>query len=156
MTPETLQKRRLQAARRFTQGLAQAAIARELGVSRAAVHYWRQEWNGGGSKALARKNVGPKARLEVNDLVKIERALTKGPEAYGYATNLWTLKRVRLLVATIAHVRYGQTQVWNILTDLGWSCQKPARRAKERDEKAIAHWQQATWPRIKKRGLKTG
>jgi hypothetical protein len=34
---------------------------------------------------------------------------------------------------------------------LGWSCQKPERRAVERDEVAIARWMQQDWPRIKKR-----
>lgn len=154
MTPQALERRRLKAAHRFDQGLSQAAIAKGLGVSRVAVHYWHQEWNGGGEKALVKKSVGPKSRLGANDRAKIERALTKGPAAYGYATNLWTLKRVRLLVSTIAHVHYGQTQVWNILTGLGWSCQKPGRRAKERDEKAIAYWRKVTWPAIKKRGSK--
>ena len=32
---------------------------------------------------------------------------------------------------------------------LGWSCQKPAERARERDEKAIVHWKRWVWPHIK-------
>jgi Winged helix-turn helix len=32
-----------------------------------------------------------------------------------------------------------------------WSPQKPARRAKQHDEAAIAQWRNETWPAIKKR-----
>jgi transposase len=34
-------------------------------------------------------------------------------------------------------MRYHPAHVWKILTRLGWSCQKPERRAAERDETAI-------------------
>jgi transposase len=48
-------------------------------------------------------------------------------------------------------VRYHPGHVWKVLTALGWSCQKPERRAIERDEAAIARWKYTEWPRIKKR-----
>jgi hypothetical protein len=37
---------------------------------------------------------------------------------------------------------------------MGWSCQKPERRARERDEEAIAAWRKNDWLRIKKRSKK--
>jgi hypothetical protein len=41
--------------------------------------------------------------------------------------------------------------VWRLLTGrLGWSLQRPERRAVERDESAIARWIAHEWPRIKK------
>jgi hypothetical protein len=33
---------------------------------------------------------------------------------------------------------------------LGWSYQKPERRALERDDEAIDRWKRQTWPRVKK------
>jgi hypothetical protein len=33
---------------------------------------------------------------------------------------------------------------------LGWSPQKPQRRAIERDEAAIQRWVKTTWPKVKK------
>jgi hypothetical protein len=48
-------------------------------------------------------------------------------------------------------VRHGTTQTWTILrTRLGWSKQRPARRAVERNDEAIATWVKEQWPRIKK------
>ncbi|MET9532174.1 winged helix-turn-helix domain-containing protein [Streptomyces sp. NPDC006649] len=41
--------------------------------------------------------------------------------------------------------------VWRLLTGrLGWSLQRPERRAVERDELEIARWIAHEWPRIKK------
>jgi transposase len=31
-----------------------------------------------------------------------------------------------------------------------WSPQKPARRARQRDEAAIAQWREQTWPALKR------
>jgi transposase len=46
-------------------------------------------------------------------------------------------------------VEYHPAHVWKILRDLGWTCQKPERRARERNEEAIAAWRKYEWPRIK-------
>lgn len=45
---------------------------------------------------------------------------------------------------------FGQTQIWRILRALGFSVQKPERRAIERDEEAVRQWKQRTWPALKK------
>jgi len=47
-------------------------------------------------------------------------------------------------------VSYCLAQVWNLLRELGWSCQKPQRRARQRNEAAIRHWKRYVWPHIKK------
>jgi transposase len=46
---------------------------------------------------------------------------------------------------------YHPGHVWKFLRQLGWSCQRPAGRALERDEKAIERWQKERWPELKKR-----
>ena len=38
-----------------------------------------------------------------------------------------------------------------LLHDFGFSCQKPERRALERDEARIEQWKRKDWPRVKKR-----
>ncbi|MCH8344942.1 MAG: winged helix-turn-helix domain-containing protein [Planctomycetes bacterium] len=47
-------------------------------------------------------------------------------------------------------VRYHVDHIPRLLGGLGWSCQKPQRRAIERDEEAIVRWVQRDWARIKK------
>jgi transposase len=70
--------------------------------------------------------------------------------AWGYGTDLWTTSRVAEVVRREFKVTYHRAQVGRILSDLGWSCQKPERRALERDEAAIARWKRHRWVQVKK------
>jgi transposase len=47
-------------------------------------------------------------------------------------------------------VRYHVDHLCRLLRTLGWSPQKPERRARERDERAIRRWVRSSWPQIKK------
>jgi transposase len=77
--------------------------------------------------------------------------MLKGAGAYGFSTDLWTLSRVAELIDRTFGVRYHPASVWKVLRGEGWSCQKPERQARERDEKAIEKWRTERWPHIKKR-----
>lgn len=78
------------------------------------------------------------------------KALKEGALAHGYATELWTLERIARLIEQRFGLRYSLTQTWRILGSLGWSCQRPSGRARERDEKAIEQWKRQRWPALKK------
>ncbi len=47
-------------------------------------------------------------------------------------------------------IQYNHDHVGRMLHRLGFSCQKPAKQAKEHDEKAARVWRKREWPRIKK------
>ena len=53
-------------------------------------------------------------------------------------------------------VRYSEVHVWRLLGQMGFSSQKPERRALERDEVAIVDWKQRAWPRLKKKPAERG
>ncbi len=72
--------------------------------------------------------------------------LLKGARANGYGTELWTLQRVAEVIAKVTSVHYHPGHVWKILRGLGWTRQKPARRAAERDQEAIETWVRERWP----------
>jgi transposase len=63
---------------------------------------------------------------------------------------LWTLARIADLIDKLFGVRYHPSHVFKLLGRMGWSCQRPTRQAKERDEAAIEQWLRRDWPRIKK------
>jgi transposase len=149
---EGMEKRRRRAARMFERGATQADVARELEVSRQSVSRWYADWRAGGTKALkAAGRAGRLSRLTDAQLARVDRALRKGPRAHGFATDLWTLDRVATVIETETGVRYHPGHVWKLLRDkLGWSRQRPARRAVERDDEAIARWVAQEWPRIKR------
>jgi transposase len=151
---EGMERRRKRAAAMFERGATQADVARELEVSRQSVSRWYAEWRAGGASALkAAGRAGRMPRLTEAQLGQVDRALRRGPRAHGFATDLWTLDRVVRVIEAETGVRYHPGHVWKLLRDkLGWSRQRPARRAIERDDEAVARWVAEKWPRIK-RGL---
>jgi transposase len=146
-----LQRRRMRAADLFARGTRQVEVATALGVSRATVSGWYRLWSQGGRAALAGAGrAGRRPRLSDEQLGEVAVALLQGPRANGFATDLWTLARVGEVIEATTGVRYSQTQTWEILRKrLGWTRQRPARRALERDDEAIATWVKEQWPRIK-------
>jgi transposase len=148
---EALKQRRLRAAEMFGLDKSQAEVARALGVSAQAVSEWYRVWRSGGRAALAGAGrAGRVPRLSDEQLADVVTALKEGPRANGFGTDLWTLARVADLIERVTGIRLGQTQTWDTLRRrLGWTRQRPARRALERDDAAIANWVEVEWPRIK-------
>jgi transposase len=144
--------RRLQAAELFAQGHTQAEVARQLGVSRQSAHKWHARWQADGIQALhSRGPTGPDPKLSAAQLAHIEQALLQGARAAGFDTDLWTLERIGVVITQLTGIRHHPGHIWKLLRQrLGWTLQRPERRAIERDEQAIARWVQQEWPRIKK------
>ena len=152
-TGQKLEERRLQAGRYFSKGETQAWVARKMRVTTAATCKWYARWKKDRKKGLKSKGrCGARARLTKEKLRKIDRALLKGPEKNGFTSPLWTLERVARVAKRETRVSYHPGHVWKILRSMGWTSQKPVRRAKERNESAIRRWHKETWSTIKKRG----
>jgi transposase len=148
---DRLQARRLRAAELFAAGVYQAEVGRRLGVSAQAVSVWHARWQRGGAEALRSKGPsGPAPRLSDAQLATVEQALLKGATAHGFTGELWTLERVALVIERRTGVRHHPAHVWALLHHrLGWSVQRPKRRAAERDQAAIDRWVKERWPAIK-------
>jgi len=147
-----LELRRREAAELLRRGLHPAEVARRVGVHRQSVGRWAKQLQQGGLRALRRAGrAGRRARLGPEELRHIERGLKRGAEALGYTSGLWTSARVAHLIEQECGVRYATGHAWRILRQLGWSCQRPAGRALERDEEKIKQWKRKRWPEIKKK-----
>lgn len=152
-----LEGRRMEAARLLREGLSQSQVARAVGVHRQSVSRWARELEQSGVRGLRKAGrTGRPAKLSPAQLRDLERTLKRGPEAFGFATGLWSASRVRDLIEYRTGVRYHEDHVWRILRKLGWTCQRPTGRALERDEQAIRHWKKMEWPRIKKKRSASG
>jgi transposase len=150
-TAQDLEARRLRAATLLRQGIHPAEVAKQVGVHRSSVVRWKQAWQQGGTAALAAKpSCGRPSRLSTKQKHRLVQLLLRGARKAGYPNELWTCPRVANLIQREFGVSYHPDWVWQILHDLGWSCQKPASRAREQDEAAIRHWRRYDWPRIKK------
>jgi transposase len=146
------QARRERAAALFAQGRSQVEVARELDVSRQSASRWHAGWQAEGARALqSRGPTGRRPKIPDAALKGIEQALLEGALAHGFATDVWTLDRIAVVIQGLTGVQLSNPSVWRLLRGrLGWSVQRPARQAKERDEEAIQHWVAHEWPRSKK------
>jgi transposase len=146
-----LEARRLHAARLFARGESQAAVAQQLGVTRVSAHHWYHAWKARGRPGLkGAGRAGRKPQLSIAALAAVEGALRAGPAAQGFRTDLWTLPRVADVIKRLTGIRHHPGHVWRILRRLGWSLQRPARRARERDDAAIERWKTRRWAQLKK------
>ncbi len=138
-TPEELERQRFRAVALLEAGHRPSEVARILGVSPAAVSQWKKRYGQAGPAGLrATPHLGPKPKLTMTQRRKLERLLLKGPLAHGSTTDLWTLKRIAEVIERHFAVHYDPSGVWHLLKAMGWSCQKPERRARECDEAAVA------------------
>jgi len=152
-----MEKRRKQAAKLFSKNCPVPEVARRLGVARQVAYRWKTTWETGGSAGLDSKGpAGRKSKLTPEQMQKVTQALVAGPAARGYKTDLWTLPRVAVLIRELTGVDYHPGHVWRVLGACGFSCQRPERRAVERDEKAIRQWKRVTWPALKKKPKRSG
>jgi transposase len=153
---DALERRRLRAVSLFEEGLGQSEVARRLRVPRQTTHRWHKVWKQEGEAALKKAGrAGRKARLSAEQNEQLVAALLAGPRANGFETDVWTLPRMARLVEQLCGITYHPDHMSRLMKQLGFSCQRPAKRARERDEKQIAAWKRTVWPRIKKKPEKS-
>lgn len=95
-SPATRQQ--VQAGRLLLQGKTLAEAARAVGVARQTAYTWEARWDEDGTDALRAMAAGRTAQLDASQRAGLRAALLQGPLAHSWGTELWTLKRVRLLV----------------------------------------------------------
>ena len=143
--------RRLQAWELLHHGWSPRQIAEAMGVSEGAVSPWMKRAHEGGPDAL-RHRVSPGAprRLSADQLAYLPALLERGAEAYGFRGQVWTRARGAVVIHVECGVWSHPAPVSRLLHAIRWSLQKPARRAWQRDEAAMARWRHETWPALKK------
>ena len=146
-----MEKRRVRAAAMFEKGVSAPDVGRKLGVARQVAYRWKTLWEKDGKAGLASKGkAGRKSKLTEAQTELVVKALVAGPVSRGYKTNLWTLPRVAALIKELTGIQYHPGHVWRLLGNNGFSCQRPERRAIERNEAKIRRWKRVEWPAIKK------
>jgi len=135
------------------QGHKPRAIALALGVSPRSVQQWIQACKRLGPESLAsKKPTGRKARLSDEHKQKLRELLLKSPTEQGFTgKHLWTQQLIADLILREFGVNYHHDRIGRILRRMGFTHQKPARRAKERDEAKIQAWRQEAWPALLKK-----
>jgi transposase len=142
------ERRRLRAWARAP-ARSRRAIAQALGVTPGAVSQWLKRAREGGAQALAhRMPPGRMSRLSAEQKAELVRRLEQGAEAQGFLGDVWTTKRVASLIQQAFGVQYHPAHMSRLLRELGWSVQKPIRRATQRNDAAIRAWWSERWPAL--------
>ena len=143
--------RRMTGGRLLLEGKGPREVARIVGISSGTAARWKKKVESGGLNALKSKpHPGPVPRLGFRQKKRLEKILMRGPMKSGFPTELWTCARVADVIRRRFGVEYHPDHVWRLLHGMGWTCQKPEKRARERDEEEIERWRTKDWARIKK------
>jgi transposase len=157
LTRRQMEERRLEAARLLRQGqLSQAAIARQLGVTRMSVSHWNRRLRDVGRRGLKlQKATGRPSRLTKEQCQALLKRLKRGALPAGFDTDRWTLNRIQQVIQHEFGVVYHPNYLSRALNHWGWSAQKPETRALEREQKLVTAWLKHDWSRVKKSAAAT-
>lgn len=147
-----LERRRERAIALLQDGRAPVDVARLLGVDRRSVRRWKAAHRERGAAGLAARPVsGRPSKLRARQRAQLEVVLLRGAGASGFESDLWTCPRVAQVIHRRFGIRYHVDHIGRLLRSLGWTPQRPTRRAVERDEEGVRRWIKREWPRIKKK-----
>lgn len=150
-SPESLERRRHLAIELLEKGRMPGEVAHKLGVDRRSVHRWQAAHRSEGRAGLAAKAAsGRPPKLDERKRELLEEYLLRGAKSFGFPSDLWTCPRVADVIWRRFRVEYHVDHIGRLLRSMGWSPQRPERRARERDEKVIRGWIKKVWPRVKK------
>ena len=120
-----LERRRRRGARLLAAGVAQAEVARRVGVTRTSVSRWEKRRPEGGHEALKRpKRFGRPRKLSDAQCEELIERLKSGAIAAGFGTELWTLPRIRTLIEQRFAVKLTEPSVWRLLHAICWSARR--------------------------------
>lgn len=155
-TKQDLEVRRRAAVALRKQGFTVRQVAQVIGCVPSSVVRWEQLFNEEGPSGLDSKpQCGAKPRLLDKQREKLRNALLQGARAHGWSNDLWTLSRVAKLIEREFGVEYHISHVHRVLGRMGFSAQKPARRASEQSTEAVKAFRNTRWPAIKKKRDRT-
>lgn len=153
-SPQELERVRREAFALHMQKLPSAKIAEALDRSVRTVQRWLAEARQQGVEALAaRPHAGARPRLSRRQREGLRKQLLKGAKAQGFDTNFWTASRAQQVIRQRYGVEYHVNYVPELLKQLGFSRQRPVRKAREQDEAEVNRWKRTAWPRIKKKHI---
>jgi transposase len=143
----------MEAARLLERSVSQSEVAQRLGVHwQSAIRQVRQLEQEGPAGLKQTGQAGSRTRLNGPQLMQPEQALKRGRAEAGYASGVWTTRRVHTLIEELRGAGHHEAvHLWLILRRLGSSCLHSIGWALERVGHAIRRWNEVERPQIKKK-----
>jgi transposase len=141
--------RRLPAWHLQQEGGSQRQLASALGVSEGAGSPWMTRGRAGGPEARRpRPHPGAARRLAPGQLARLPELLRRGAEASGFRGQVGTRRRLAALMQVACGISSPPRHVGRLCQMLHWRPQQPARRARQRDDTAMALGREDPWPAL--------
>jgi transposase len=162
LTPDQLVQLRHKALALVDQHISYRRVGQMLGVHFTSMRDWVKLRREGREEAVARVRPKGPAPATVSLLNARQQAdfrrliVDRRPEQLKLPFMLWTARSVGDLIFERTSIRLAECTVRTYLRNWGFTPQKPARVAIERDEKAVETWVQTTWPNIRKQAKARG
>ena len=148
----TLEATRRRAVASVLAGQTQAAVAKAFGLHPVTVAKWMSHHRRHGDEGLAAKPTPGRPRfLNPEQDQQVRNWLAQKPTAHGFRTDLWTARRVAELIRRQFGVVFHPDYLRQWLKQRNYSPQRPAKKARQRNDEAIVHWVANDWPRIQKK-----
>lgn len=135
---DAMEARRKKGMALLARGVTQAEVARQCEVSTPTALRWRRALDAKGKQAWKRRPLGQPPKVQEFHRVALVKFLAEGAQAHGFTNDLWTLPRIAAVLEQQTKLRVHPGHLWWVLIQLGWSVQKPEKRATQRDEASIA------------------
>ena len=148
-TAAELERRRFLAVERLRDGYSAQEVAEFLGVHIRTVYYWQALSKRKGGKALnAKPPPGRPRKLTACQERTVLGWFRKNPRSFGFATELWTARRVAQVIERKWGVKFNPRYLNAWLGARAITPQKPQRVPREADQDAIDEWRLRDWPRL--------
>lgn len=151
-TAQELARRRYRAVQLLEEGHGVTEVAQIVDVDRRSVRRWKSLSGRKGLEALEPRVIpGRPGRLNARQRERLKVVLLRGAKDAGFHSDLWTCPRVAEVIRVRFGISYHPDHIGRLLHAMGFTPQRPQRKAVERNEEAIQGWIHEQWPRIKKK-----
>lgn len=142
-------------------GVSQTKSAKLFGFTEASISKYIKAYKLYGEESLKYKKRGVKPLTnryltEEQSQELIEIILKKSPDEVGMDYTLWNSKVVRSFIEKNYAILYSERGIRNLMNSLGFSSQKPIKRAYQQNSAKIKEWLLEIYPTIKARAMKEG
>ena len=146
----SLQTMRIQAVKAVERGQTVAEVAAAFGVNERSVYRWLAAYASGGQQALQAKPIpGRPTKLKAKHLRWLASTLRDtSPQQHCFEFALWTLSLIGEVIEREFDIKLSRSAVGRAMAALGFTPQRPLRRARERDPVLVARWEREDYPAI--------
>lgn len=136
----------------YQKGHSRKSIMESLGIGKSTLSRWISRYDGNNPKWYKTLPVGgSKGKMGDNELRQLVDELNKGCLAHGFEGEVWTRRRVGLVLERLFGLKYDPSHVGRLLKKAGWSLQRPSKVARQRSEERVDKWYKEDIERIKKK-----